>query len=364
MHQGPARRRTLSSCRRAQIRDGLAAAAAGCGARIRTRARVEALEVDASSARVTGVVLAGGERMEADVVLCNRDLPAAYDLLRSSQQAAAGEPEQPGTGGGQGDGWVESYARRRGEQLGRLSYSAGVIAFSWCLDRRIDCLLHHNVFLSEDYERSWAPVTAPADLPRSPNFYVHAPARTDPGAAPPGCDSVMVLLPVAGMHQHPTGARATAGVEPPPTYPLGLWGHQRSAPTPWALLFRPIPFATLGTGDYGELIDAGREAVLRTLSAAGAGDVRSAIRSERVIAPPEWKARYGLRHGAAFGLAHGLPQLSVLRPSNRDTRVGGLYFVGASTAPGNGVPLALIGARLAARRVLRDLGLPPEAPPA
>lgn len=49
----------------------------------------------------------------------------------------------------------------------------------------------------------------------------------------------------------------------------------------------------------------------QTLEEAGLGDVGAAIRHERVIAPPDWRARYGLRHGAAFGLAHGLDQLSL-----------------------------------------------------
>ncbi len=66
------------------------------------------------------------------------------------------------------------------------------------------------------------------------------------------------------------------------------------------------------------------------------------------------QCRYGLRHGAAFGLAHGLGQLAALRPPNRDPRVAGLYFVGASTVPGNGVPLVMVGARLTAERVLAD----------
>lgn len=45
------------------------------------------------------------------------------------------------------------------------------------------------------------------------------------------------------------------------------------------------------------------------------------------------------------------------RPANRDSSVQGLYFVGASTRPGNGVPLCFISAKLTANRVLKDLGL-------
>lgn len=58
---------------------------------------------------------------------------------------------------------------------------------------------------------------------------------------------------------------------------------------------------------------------------AGLGDVGSAIEHELVIAPPDWERRYGLRHGAAFGLAHGLDQLSLFRSgAGAGTRASGL----------------------------------------
>jgi phytoene desaturase (3,4-didehydrolycopene-forming) len=98
---------------------------------------------------------------------------------------------------------------------------------------------------------------------------------------------------------------------------------------------------------------------LQTFAKAGLGDVGSLIQHESVTSPPEWRQRYGLRHGAAFGLAHGLDQLSVFRPPNKDRKLSGLYFVGASTQPGNGVPLCFIGAKLTAQHILRDLALGP-----
>ena len=67
--------------------------------------------------------------------------------------------------------------------------------------------------------------------------------------------------------------------------------------------------------------------------------------------------RYGLQHGAAFGLSHGLDQLAAFRPAPKDSRVDGLYFSGASTRPGNGVPLVMIGAGLTTERILSDLDL-------
>ena len=56
----------------------------------------------------------------------------------------------------------------------------------------------------------------------------------------------------------------------------------------------------------------------------------------------------------AFGLAHPISQLVRFRPPNRDASLKNLYFVGASTSPGNGVPLVLTGARMLSQRILAE----------
>jgi phytoene desaturase (3,4-didehydrolycopene-forming) len=178
--------------------------------------------------------------------------------------------------------------------------------------------------MSGDSRASWRRARSPAELATHPNFYVHCPSRSDPSAAPPGCHSVMVLLPVANEQER----RGSGG-----------GGGGRG-------------------GGYDALVDAGRAAVLRTLRDAGVADggLEAAIVQETVIDPPEWRQRYGLTHGAAFGLSHGLNQLSLLRPGPEDPRLPGLYFVGASARPGNGVPLVMMGADQCVGRVLRGLG--------
>ncbi|CAN0540088.1 unnamed protein product, partial [Laminaria digitata] len=65
--------------------------------------------------------------------------------------------------------------------------------------------------------------------------------------------------------------------------------------------------------------------------------------------------RYNLRRGAVFGLSHGLNQLSLLRPSPQHPTVNDLWFCGASTRPGNGVPLVLIGAKQVAADVVATI---------
>ncbi len=59
--------------------------------------------------------------------------------------------------------------------------------------------------------------------------------------------------------------------------------------------------------------------------------------------------------GATHGLAHTLLQMGYFRPHNRHAHYRNLYFAGASTHPGTGLPTAIVSGRLAAERVLEDL---------
>ena len=296
------------------VRDGLRQAAHKNGAEVTTNAMVRRVVVE--QGRAVGVELeSDGEFIPADVVVANPDVPYTYDELLVGPAAA-----------------------KTARTLGEKKYSAGVVSFNWCVEGRLSRILHHSVFLSNDPKQAWDRATAAENLavdgrcPR-PNFYVHAPARSDPSCCPPGCDSVMVLLPV-GNAQDVAGDGEKAG-----------------------------------SVNWEALVDSGREAVLRRFDEVGVrvqrpdggeSSVREAIASEFVYTPADWERLYNLKYGAAFGLAHGLDQISYFRPDNGprgDGHPEGLYFVGASTRPGNGVPLVLMGAKITSERILGDLRL-------
>jgi phytoene dehydrogenase-like protein len=61
-----------------------------------------------------------------------------------------------------------------------------------------------------------------------------------------------------------------------------------------------------------------------------------------------------LANGSAFGLSHNFLQVGYLRPHNRHPRYGNLYFTGASTHPGTGLPMVLISAKLVTERILKE----------
>ncbi len=100
--------------------------------------------------------------------------------------------------------------------------------------------------------------------------------------------------------------------------------------------------------------DRARTAVLRRLGSVGIKDLEENIKFEVSYTPASWHKRYNLMKGATHGLCHNILQLGYFRPHNRHARYGNVYFVGASTHPGTGMPTALVSGRLAAQRIMDE----------
>ena len=171
-------------------------------------------------------------------------------------------------------------------------------------------LHHHNFFLSSDYKRNFEEIFDAKVPPRDPSFYLNAPGRTDPSVAPPGCDNLFVLVPIPHLTDQ----------------------------MQW---------------DAGQ-VEKFKTKVYDKLEAAGLTDLRKHVVVEEVVTPHEWCDQYNLKYGAAFGLSHGILQVGYFRPGNKARDVDSLYFVGASTVPGTGVPLVCLGAKLVTERILMD----------
>jgi phytoene desaturase len=235
--------------------------------------------------RATGVLLADGSALGADVIVANADVPYVYRHLLPDAAAA--------------------------RRLERLKYTCSAILFYWGVDTVYPQLGPHTVFLAGDYRGGFERIFKDHALPDEPSFYVHAPARIDPSAAPPGKDTLLVLVPV---------------------------GHLDAA----------------AAQDWGRWQAQARAAVLGRLAATGVTDLEQHLTVEMTCTPCDWLARYNLAKGAAFSLSHSVLQVGYFRPHNRHRRYGNLYFVGGSTHPGSGLPMVLLSARLTVERILQD----------
>lgn len=242
--------------------------------------------IDVNGKLARGVELAGGQRLEADAILANADLPYVYQELLPQ------------------DGLSEKISKKR--------FSCSVISFFWGVDKPYETLGPHTLFLADDYRLNFEAIIRDLDLPANPSLYVHAPARLDPGMAPQGQDTLIAIVPVGHMSEN-------------------------------------------GDQEWGAIRDQAREHVFRRLATLGISDIETHIKFETNFTPPSWRKRYNLMKGSTHGLCHNMTQLGYFRPSNRHPRYHNLYFVGASTHPGTGLPTAMVSGRLSAQRMMDEL---------
>ena len=92
----------------------------------------------------------------------------------------------------------------------------------------------------------------------------------------------------------------------------------------------------------------------------GASDFAQRIVSTHVFGPDDFAGRFNAWQYNAFGgESHLLKQSVIFRTPNKSKKVNSLYYVGAGTLPGIGLPMCLIGAQLVYKRIL---GLRSEGP--
>ncbi len=202
------------------------------------------------------------------------------------------------------DGMAKALLRKR--------FSCSVISFFWGMDKTYEALGPHTLFLADDYRENFESIDRDLGLPANPSLYVHAPARLDPSMSPPGQDTLTAIVPVGHMSEN-------------------------------------------GEQNWGALRDEARQHVFRRLRILGMTDLESHIKFEETYTPLSWRKRYNLVKGATHGLSHTLLQMAYFRPANRHPRYRNLYFVGASTHPGTGIPTAMVSGRLVAERIMDEL---------
>ena len=276
-----------------RVIESLAAIGERLGVRFQYDAPVR--QIDVQGNRATGVTLENGRQLQADLIVANADLPYVYAELLP-QDGSAG-------------------------RLLKKKFTSSTLMFYWGVrGEPSPALLHHNVFLADHrYRESFDSIFKGLTLPEEPSFYVCAPSRSDPSFAPPGADSLMVLVPVGHLDEN----------------------H----PQQWE-----------------ELEKRARRTVIGRLESLGLVDLEKRIIFEEKWGPDYYRDRLKLAKGAAFGLSHNFSQVGYLRPHNRHATYRNLYFTGASTHPGTGLPIVLLSARLTVERILKEQVAPARQP--
>jgi phytoene desaturase len=266
------------------------------GGRLQYSAEVKQINVirQGNKKVATGITLADGTEMAADVVVSNGDWANTYRQLLDPK-----------------------YRFWNGDlrvKLTRQSMSLFVIYFGFRANGQEDeRLRHHTIILGPRYEELLKDIFGRKVLAKDFSQYLHLPTLTDPSLAPPGHHAAYTLLPV-------------------PNNQSGI--------------------------DWSQVGDRLTDTVFTFLDERGyLPSLKERLVCHSYITPDYFEHDLNSYLGNAFGPEPLLVQSAFFRPHNRSEDIANLYLVGAGTQPGAGTPSVMMSAKMTARLIAEDFAV-------
>jgi phytoene desaturase len=197
------------------------------------------------------------------------------------------------------------------KRLSKMNYGMSLFLIYFGTNKRFSNLVHHNIVFGPRYRDLLADIFERGLLADDFSLYLHAPTHSDPSLAPPNCESFYVLSPVPHL-----GKAQIDWEKEGPRYADKILGYLERHYMP---------------------------------------DLRSSIVTQHIFTPLDFKVELNAHLGSAFSLEPTLLQSAYFRVHNRDRHIRGLYFVGAGTHPGAGIPGVVNSAKATASLILSDM---------
>jgi phytoene desaturase len=201
------------------------------------------------------------------------------------------------------------------QKLDKMDWTLSPFTIYLGVKGKIDQLHHHNYFLGSNFREYADGIFKMSVNPEKPYYYVNVSSRSNPSCAPEGCENLFILCPVPDLRYKPN------------------WDDS----------------------------EALADTIIEDLSKRVGFDLKANTISRTILNPIEWGQKFNLYKGSGLGLAHGMNQIGGFRPKNKDEKLSNLYYVGASTVPGTGLPIVVISSRLVTERILQDHAIPTPA---
>jgi phytoene desaturase len=196
------------------------------------------------------------------------------------------------------------------DKLDRKKWTLAPLTIYLGLDAKVPNMYHHNYFLRRNFREYAGKIFRNEIKLDKPYYYVNIQSMHNPDYAPSGKESVFILCPVPDLRFKPD----------------------------WS--------------DDQEIADG----IITDLGERTGFDFHQHTETRVILNPLHWEKMFGLYRGSGLGLAHDLNQVGGFRPKNKDEKFKNLYYVGASTVPGTGLPMTVISSRLVTERIVKDYG--------
>ncbi len=188
----------------------------------------------------------------------------------------------------------EPLAKRARKAMDKKDYSMSLFVIYFGASKRFDNLSHHNIMFGERYQGLLNDIFKTGELSDDFSIYLHAPSATDPSLAPEGHYAYYALA--------------------------------------------PVPNLKISDVNWEEEAPRYCERILTYLDEHYMPGIKESIVIKKWFSPQDFVSELNAVHGAAFSLTPTLRQSAFFRVHNRDDAIRGLYFVGAGTHPGAGIP--------------------------
>lgn len=202
-------------------------------------------------------------------------------------------------------GKVLKKAKYEESKLDRLDWTLSPFTIYLGVRKKLKNLIHHNYFLGDNFKEYASKIFKSTIAPEKPYYYVNVTSKSDPTTAPEGCENVFILCPVPDLRYKKD------------------WNDTES-------------FALNIIQDLQERIE---------------DNILDYIDTMHVMNPIDWQNKFNLYKGSGLGLSHGMLQVGGFRPKNYDEDYKNVFYVGASTTPGTGLPMVVISSKLVTERI-------------
>lgn len=192
------------------------------------------------------------------------------------------------------------------KKMQNMRYSMSLFVIYFGTNRKYENMAHHEIIMGPRYKELLDEIFVHKTLAPDFSLYLHRPTATDESLAPAGCDSWYVLSPVPNL-----GGKID-----------------------WTREAKPY-----------------RDKIINFLEKNYMPDLNKHIVSEHYIDPLHFESTLNSHLGNAFGIEPILTQSAYFRPHNRSQDIGNLYFVGAGTHPGAGLPGVMSSGKIVAKMI-------------
>lgn len=170
---------------------------------------------------------------------------------------------------------------------------------------KVEELSVHNYFLGTNFQDYSSKIFKNQVSLKKPYYYVNVPSKANPEFAPLNNESLFILCPVPDLRYKP---------------------------------------------DWSDSQELAKDIII-DLSERANYDISKNLDVQIIYSPVQWQRMFNLYKGSGLGLAHDLNQIAYLRPHNTDEKFKNLFYVGSSTIPGTGLPMAVISSKLTTEQI-------------